>query len=225
MLVSKTHWLVAIAAAGFVAGPAVAQQDRVPTTKPGTQSDAQPSGEQPPVEAAAEGSGDADAAVDPNALEPDKLEQQMRMDQMAMKQTMKNIELVSKVKSELMSDERLAARVAREILMQELVQDKEYLAMMRDGLRTETDSDPAMESLVEKISAAKAAMVKDEAAMMSMTRELMVRQLAANRIAMMNGGRLNEQAPENVSERTEADSDAGQISSSEAETEATAAVN
>lgn len=128
----------------------------------------------------------------------DGVSDQMRMDQMAMQQMMKSQKMMTKAKEGLMSDDEMATRVAREILLQEMVKDKKYLKMMRDGLSADTDDEPKMKELVEKISAAKAKMLKDKDGMMSLTQELMVRQLAANRIAMMNGGRFGSELLEKV---------------------------
>ncbi|TWU15573.1 hypothetical protein [Allorhodopirellula heiligendammensis] len=117
--------------------------------------------------------------------------EQVRLDQLAMRQMMTSQAMLTKAKEQLMSDDQIAERIAREILMQEMVKDKEYLAMVRDGLSADSEDEPAMKMLVDKISAAKSKMLKDENAVMSMTQEMMVRQLAANRIAMMSGGRFD----------------------------------
>ncbi len=179
MLMFKKHVLVAFGATCLVAGAAHAQDG-----------------------------ANARDGIDPSgqtvtaAAQPDGSSEQMRMDQMAMQQMMKSQKLMTAAKEKLMSDDKMAERVAREILMQEMVLDKKYLAMVRDGLRTDTDNEPKMKVLVDKISSAKSKLMKDKDALMSMTQELMVRQLAANRIAMINGGRFNSEATEATKDKT-----------------------
>ncbi len=172
MFVFTRRWLVALSAGCLISGAAVSQD--------GLRTDSSP------VE---------------TSVPPDGVAEQMRLDQMAMQQVMKSQEMMKEAKEDLMSDKELASRVAREILMQEMVKDKQYLAMVRKGLRTEDKDDPKMKVLVDKISAAKAEMLKDKDAMMSMTRELMVRQIAANRIAMMNGGRFPAEKVKQMDEK------------------------
>lgn len=152
----------------------------------------------PDLPGGTDSSGQA-AAVAPS---PDASSEQMRMDQLAIQQLMSSVELMAEAKEELLSDDAIAERVAREILIQEMVMDHEYLATMRDALRTDTDNEPEMTVLIDKISSAKAKLVKDKDALMSMTQELMVRQLAANRIAMINGGRFNQDGSEPVNDET-----------------------
>lgn len=185
MSVFQKNGLVVLSAICLIVG-AVHAQDNV-----GSQ-------DRPDLPGGTDPSGQA-ATVAPS---PDATSEQMRMDQLAIQQLMGSEELMAEAKGELLSDDAIAERVAREILIQEMVMDHEYLATMRDGLRTDTDNEPEMTVLIDKISNAKAKLVKDKDALMSMTQELMVRQLAANRIAMINGGRFNQDGSEPVNAET-----------------------
>ncbi len=104
---------------------------------------------------------------------------------MMMKKMMMDPSAMMMAKKSMMSDDKMASMMAREMLIQELMHDKDVTMAMQKDMMSAKEDPAMMKAHADKVMMAKSAMMKDKQAMESMMHEIMMRHMVADKMSKM----------------------------------------